>query len=134
MFSNAYILTAGATHPTEAAKGLAAFAKALYDEQSCAIVRYVQKDDGRPRIGILEPEDIEGEHDVEYLLQYFDVSVFGMHSTRTCLSNQRSIQLPFAEDIRDYKFKSSADEKVSDPKCIQLMDDLIDTMDLSRTM
>ncbi|GAN08184.1 ku family DNA helicase [Mucor ambiguus] len=114
LHSNAYILTAGNTHPIEAAKGLAAFAKALYDEQSCAIVRYVQKDDGRPRIGILEPEDIQGEHDVEYLLQYFD--------------------LPFTEDIRAYKLKSSPDEKVSDPKCIQLMDDLVDTMDLKRTM
>ncbi|KAL9545783.1 hypothetical protein MBANPS3_006984 [Mucor bainieri] len=113
LFSNAYILTAGNTHPVEAAKALAAFAKALYDEQSCAIVRYVQKDDGRPRMGILEPEDIQGEKDVEYLLQYYD--------------------LPFAEDIRDYKFKSSPDEMVSDPKCVQLMDDLVDAMDLSNT-
>ncbi|KAL7324814.1 ATP-dependent DNA helicase yku80, variant 2 [Mucor circinelloides] len=114
LYSNAYTLTAGAYHSAETAKGLAAFAKALYDEQSCAIVRYVQKDDGHPRIGILEPEDIQGEHDVEYLLQYFD--------------------LPFAEDIRDYKFKSTIDDKVSDLKSIQLMDDLVDTMDLSRTM
>lgn len=87
MYSNAYTLTAGAYHSAETAKGLAAFAKALYDEQSCAIVRYVQKDDGHPRIGILEPEDIQGEHDVEYLLQYFDVGVFVVHSVRACSFN-----------------------------------------------
>lgn len=89
MYSNAYILTAGTIHSSESAKGLAAFAKALYDEQSCAIVRYVQKDDGRPRVGILEPEDIQGEHDVEYLLQYFDVSVFGILSIKICLFNHQ---------------------------------------------
>lgn len=67
-------MTAGNYNTVESTLALSALAKALYDEQSCAIVRYVQKDDGHPRIGILEPENRQGEEDVEYLLQYFDVS------------------------------------------------------------
>ncbi|KAI8647826.1 SPOC like C-terminal domain-containing protein [Parasitella parasitica] len=113
IYSNAYILTAGSYNVAQSSLALSAFAKALYDEQSYAVVRYVQKDDGQPRIGLLLPEDREGEEDVEYLLQYYD--------------------LPFAEDIRDYKFKSVADPKASDPKSINLMDSLIDSMELDNT-
>ncbi|CEP12846.1 hypothetical protein [Parasitella parasitica] len=113
IYSNAYILTAGTYNADQSTLALSAFAKALYDEQSYAVVRYVQKDDGHPRIGILVPEDREGEEDVEYLLQYYD--------------------LPFAEDIRDYKFKFVADPKISDSKAINLMDSLIDSMELDST-
>ncbi|KAI9480796.1 MAG: SPOC like C-terminal domain-containing protein [Benjaminiella poitrasii] len=114
LYSNANIITAGNYCTEESALALRAFAYALYEKGCLALVRYVPKEDGQPRIGVLHPELVVGTEDKPdtLLLQYFNV--------------------PFAEDIRDYKFKSFKSPKVNDSKGMELMDNLVDSMNLDK--
>lgn len=63
-------MTAGAYRSVESATALAALAQSLFEKNCYALVRYVAKDDGQPRIGILEAV----LDDNAPVLQYFDVS------------------------------------------------------------
>ncbi|KAI8386928.1 SPOC like C-terminal domain-containing protein [Blakeslea trispora] len=114
LYSNAHIITSGTNHPIESNRGLTALAYALYEKDCLALVRYVYRDDSAPRIGILMPELIIGSEDKPdtLLLQFFDV--------------------PYAEDIRDYKFNTIKDVDQNDMKGEQMMHSLVDAMNLDQ--
>ncbi|KAI7905002.1 SPOC like C-terminal domain-containing protein [Cokeromyces recurvatus] len=114
LYSNAHIITAGNYCTEESALALRSFAYALYEKGCLALVRYVFKDDGQPKIGVLHPELVLGSEGIPdtLLLQYFNI--------------------PFAEDIRDYKFRSFKNPRVNDPKGIELMNNLVDSMNLDQ--
>jgi hypothetical protein len=75
LYSNASIITAGNYNTEEGTRALTALAFAMYEKGCLALVRYVPKDEGQVKIGILQPEFILGTDDKPntFLLQFFDV-------------------------------------------------------------
>ncbi|KAI8047138.1 SPOC like C-terminal domain-containing protein [Gilbertella persicaria] len=114
LYANANIITAGSLQVAESTKALSALAYALYEKDCLALVRYVSKENGYPRIGVLRPELVVGSDEMPdtLLLQFFDI--------------------PYAEDIRDYKFKAIKDPDNVDPKGINMMEDLVNSMNLDQ--
>ncbi|KAI9341852.1 SPOC like C-terminal domain-containing protein [Pilaira anomala] len=106
LYSNAVVLTGGALRVEESNRALAAFAEALYETDRYALVRFVTVDGAAPKLGILQPE----LNEVCPILLYFDV--------------------PFDEDLRNYKFKASINPDDVDSDSIALMSNLIDDMNL----
>ncbi|KAI7892671.1 SPOC like C-terminal domain-containing protein [Mucor mucedo] len=101
-FSNVVILTAGLFRTEQSAVALTTLAEALFETGHYALVRFVTSDNAQPKIGILQPE----LDDVCPVLQYIDV--------------------PFADDIRSHKFKSS--KNYDDQEDLNLMESLVDAM------
>ena len=79
LLSNSHIIV-GQKNNSTAAMALSSLINALYELESYAVVRMVKKDDQSPTVNLLAPS-IEAEFE--------------------CLIE---VQLPFAEDVRDYKF------------------------------
>jgi hypothetical protein len=75
-------LTAGKKRTDESAKALTALAQALYQEKCYALVRYVSKDGGQPKMGILAYEFDENGDNI-FVLQYFEVRY-------TCLQDDQT--------------------------------------------
>jgi hypothetical protein len=86
LYSNANIITAGNYNTTEGTLALTALAFAMYEKDCLALVRYVPKDDGQIRIGILQPEFVLGSENKPntFLLQFFDVCIYWCRSSFIC--------------------------------------------------
>ena len=103
----------------EAAMALSSLIHALYELEACAIARLVTKNDKDPLIVLLVPSI---EPDYECLVE---------------------LQLPFAEDVRSYKFppldkvitvsgkEIRVHRNLPNEKLQSAMDDFVDAMDLS---
>jgi ATP-dependent DNA helicase 2 subunit 2 len=106
----------------EAELALSALIHALYEVESYAIARYVQKDDAQPQILVLKPNP-------------------GVEDDFECLYD---ISLPFAEDVRSYQFppldkvltvtgKTLTEHRLLPTDDLkQAMSDYVDAMDLSK--
>ena len=117
--SQSYVIVPQKTN-TKAAMALSSFIHALYELQSCAIARLVTKDDKPPSLVLLAPliESDEFESLVE-------------------------VALPFAEDVRSYRFapldkvvtvsgKELKEHRNLPTKDLQkAMSDYVDSMDIS---
>ncbi|GAA5812693.1 hypothetical protein MFLAVUS_006151 [Mucor flavus] len=106
LFSNAVVLTAGIVRVEQSSNALATLAEALYETDRYALVRFVSNDGAQPKLGILLPE----LNEVSPILLYFDI--------------------PFDQDIRKYKLKTTVAPRDVDSESLDLMSDLIDSMDL----
>lgn len=74
LLANANIITAGNYNTEESALALKSLAHAMNDQDSIALVRYVSRDDGQPRLGILQSEYISGQEKGDlgtFLLEFF---------------------------------------------------------------
>ncbi|KAG2230806.1 hypothetical protein INT48_008747 [Thamnidium elegans] len=106
LFSNAVVLTSGIVRVEQSSNALAALAEALYETDRYALVRFVSNDGVQPKLGILLPE----LNEVCPILLYFDI--------------------PFDQDIRKYKLKTTVKPGDVDSESLDLMSDLIHSMDL----
>lgn len=112
-------MTVGARSNPKAVLALSSFIHALYEQESYAIARFVQKRDKEPSIVLLAPLI-----DLEY----------------ECLID---VQLPFAEDVRSYRFRPldrvitvsgkeiRVHRNLPSEKLQAAMDDYVDSMDIS---
>ncbi|KAG1310873.1 hypothetical protein G6F64_004237 [Rhizopus arrhizus] len=106
--SHPYVVAAGVHRPTESGMAISAIAYALHETDTLAFVKYVNKDDGAPKIGLLFPcfdENIA-------LLQF--------------------VEIPFAGDVNTYIFRSIPSAIKRDDEADKMMDELIDEMDLNK--
>ncbi|CAO3655477.1 unnamed protein product [Mucor hiemalis] len=106
LYTNAITVLAGAYRPVESATAIAALSQSLFEKNCYAVVRFVVKVDAQPKIGILEPV----LDDNAPILQYYDI--------------------PYADDLRDYKFRNVKKDETVDNEARDLMEDLVDRMNL----
>jgi len=102
--SEAYMVIAKPDDPF-AQIALSSFIRALSELQKVIIVRYVFRDDSEPKLGFLYPH---------------------IGTNRECFYYNT---LPFAEDVRQYPFKTFSTNKHTEEQ-LQAAEDLINSMDL----
>jgi ATP-dependent DNA helicase 2 subunit 2 len=77
---------------------LSSVVQAMYEKNVMAIARWVSKDDGDPKMGVLSPCVFEK---VDCFL-FTQVGNGAQPTVRAALISMFSLQMPFADDIRKY--------------------------------
>ncbi|CAO3668533.1 unnamed protein product [Umbelopsis ramanniana] len=80
LMTNVYVILPRPADNVIASATISSLARALYEQNAYALVRYVSKENQQPKIGVLVP--------------YFEPNIDALHF----------IRLPFAEDIRQFSF------------------------------
>ncbi|KAI8082883.1 SPOC like C-terminal domain-containing protein [Halteromyces radiatus] len=110
ILSKAYLIVAGANNTEPSGVAIAALARGLYEKEALALVRYVQKANSEPVLGIISP--------------YIDVDI---NALEFC-------QIAFAEDIRQYTFNSLDKVVLKSGKIITEDHPLLPTQEMKESM
>ncbi|ORX62377.1 SPOC domain-like protein [Hesseltinella vesiculosa] len=105
-----YLLMAGKIDATKARDGMAALAQSLYEKDVVALVRFVNRVDASPKLGVLSP--------------FFEGGV-------RCLL---FCQVPFSEDYRPFNFSSLDKIKMKSGKVVTENHPLLPTQDMKDQM